>query len=155
MLCERCKQNPATVHYTQIINGKITEYHLCDACAREEKLSSQMQEFDIFNLFSPRREGRDPGLICPVCKTTLAEFREHGIAGCDKCYDVFSPVILPMLKQVHGSTAHLKPSDKKEETPEEKIARLQKEIKNAVAAEDYEKAAALRDEIKGLKGESL
>lgn len=153
MLCERCKQNPATVHYTQIINGQAAEYHLCESCAREEKLSSDLQEFDLFNLFAPRRDARDSDLICPECHTTLHEFRETGLLGCAKCYDTFSSAIAPMLKQFHGCTAHLKENEPiKEETLEERIKKLQRELESAIASEEYEKAAKVRDEIKHLKG---
>ncbi|MDP4133278.1 MAG: UvrB/UvrC motif-containing protein [Bacillota bacterium] len=154
MLCERCKQNPATMHYTQVINGQVTEYHLCEACAREENISFDMPEFDLINLFAPKREVKSAGLICPFCKTTLNEFRETGIAGCHKCYEVFEPVILPMLEGFHGCSKH---KDVKKEakplTAEDKIEKLQKELGEAVKAEEYEKAASIRDEIKALKEE--
>lgn len=153
MLCERCKQNPATVHYTQIINGQAAEYHLCESCAREEKLSSDLQEFNLFNLFTPPRDIRESGRICPECSTTLHEFRERGLLGCAKCYDTFSSAIGPMLKQFHGSASHLKENEPmKEETLDERIRKLQKELESAIASEEYEKAATLRDEIKHLKG---
>src|SRR5690606_11765977 len=33
MLCEQCKQAPATVHITQIVNDTKREMHLCEDCA--------------------------------------------------------------------------------------------------------------------------
>ena len=48
MLCEVCRQKPATVQYTKIINGKKTVTHLCDECAREQGLlSSNGSVFDF------------------------------------------------------------------------------------------------------------
>ncbi len=153
MLCERCKQNPATIHFTQSINGQTAEYHLCEACAREEKFSSDLQDFNLLNWFAPRRDTKDVRLICPECNTTLHDFQESGLLGCAKCYDIFSSAIRPMLKQFHGCTAHCEKSEPmKANTPAERLKKLQKELENAIAAEEYEKAAALRDEMKQLKG---
>jgi ATP-dependent Clp protease ATP-binding subunit ClpC len=44
MLCELCKQRPATVQYTKIINGKKTVVNLCDECAREQGLLSSRKD---------------------------------------------------------------------------------------------------------------
>ncbi len=152
MLCERCNKNPATMHYTQVINGKVAEYHLCEKCAREEKIAADFSDFDIFNMFAPKKVKSEGALICPSCKTTLSEFKKTGIAGCSKCYEVFSPVIEPILIQTQGTKTHIKAVDgKKEETLKEKIARLEAALKKAIESEEYEKAAAIRDEIKELK----
>lgn len=42
MLCERCKQYPATVHRTRIVNGVSQSTHLCQRCA------SQISQTDSF-----------------------------------------------------------------------------------------------------------
>ena len=155
MLCEKCKHNQATMHYTQVINGQVTEAHLCEKCASEEKLSKNFSEFDIFNMFAPRKERSEGSLICPNCKTTLSEFRQSGIAGCSKCYEVFSSVITPMLLRTQGTTAHTKKEEiKTTESKEEKIKRLKMSLEKAVKAEEYEKAAKIRDEIKELNEEA-
>lgn len=154
MLCERCKHNQATMHYTQVINGHVTEYHLCEKCAREEKLSAEFSDFDIFNMFSQKKEKNETGLICENCKTTLPEFKKTGIAGCSKCYETFSSVIDSMLLRTQGTKTHIKAEpEKKEETREEKLTRLNASLKKAIEAEEYEKAAKIRDEIKALKEE--
>ena len=36
MQCERCKNNVATVHLTEIVKSQKTEKHLCEQCAKEE-----------------------------------------------------------------------------------------------------------------------
>lgn len=35
MKCQHCNQNEATTYFKQNINGKVTEMHLCEDCARE------------------------------------------------------------------------------------------------------------------------
>ena len=36
MLCDICKQNTATVHLTQIVEGKTRKMDLCEACSKEK-----------------------------------------------------------------------------------------------------------------------
>jgi ATP-dependent Clp protease ATP-binding subunit ClpC len=38
MNCQKCKNQPATIHITKIVNGKKTTRHLCAQCAAEEGL---------------------------------------------------------------------------------------------------------------------
>ncbi len=35
MLCQKCKQRQAVVHFTQVINGDKAEMYLCEHCANE------------------------------------------------------------------------------------------------------------------------
>lgn len=30
MMCQECGQRPATLHFTKIVNGDKTEFHLCE-----------------------------------------------------------------------------------------------------------------------------
>ena len=47
MLCKKCNKNPASVHFQLYINGKQTNYALCQKCYQEEKqkFSSSMKNF--------------------------------------------------------------------------------------------------------------
>ena len=38
MLCQICGKNPATVHFTEIHDNKMSEIHVCDRCAEEKGL---------------------------------------------------------------------------------------------------------------------
>lgn len=145
MLCERCKANPATVHLTNISGGAVREYHLCESCAKNEEFAAGINAFDIFSLFGEKKAD-EKETACPVCGTTLSEFEKNAVAGCPKCYDVFLPVIEPMVLKIHGSSEHIKKSGKPD------IDSLRQKLKDAVEKEEYEKAACLRDEIKKLAG---
>lgn len=151
MLCERCGQNPATVHLTNISGGTVSEYHLCEKCAVDERLASELKNFDIFEIFSQKnkQEQSAPETVCPVCGTSLSEFKKTAIAGCGKCYEVFYPVIKTMLIRIHGSDEHIKDSEVIK-SPQSAAQTLREQLKKAVEAEEYEKAAVLRDKIKEL-----
>ena len=36
MLCDICKQNVATVHFTAMVEGKTGKVDLCEACSKEK-----------------------------------------------------------------------------------------------------------------------
>ena len=125
MLCERCKKNMATVHYSQTINGEHREYNLCPACAQEEGLSGM----SLFNLF-PLSVKTTEKLHCPTCGSSLDFYERNGRFACPDCYTSFGDSVDAMLKKIHGSSRH----------------------KEAVENEKYEEAAKLRDKIKAIEG---
>ena len=36
MICEECHEREASLHFTKIINGEKTEFHICEHCAKEK-----------------------------------------------------------------------------------------------------------------------
>lgn len=54
MLCQECNKRPATLHFTKIVNGEKTEFHICESCAREkgEMIPGTAGGFSIHNLLS-------------------------------------------------------------------------------------------------------
>ena len=38
MLCENCKEREATVHFTEIMNGRVQKHHLCKECAAQMEI---------------------------------------------------------------------------------------------------------------------
>ena len=52
MLCEQCNERSATVHLTRYINGKKTEFHLCQECARQRGDMNIFSPFTINDLLS-------------------------------------------------------------------------------------------------------
>lgn len=94
--------------------------------------------------------------VCPSCGMTLSEFSKKGKLGCDKCYDAFRPYLADVLKSIHGNAEHTgkisKNADAKIRLRRE-IDSLSKELEKAVAAQNFEEAASLRDKINALKKE--
>ena len=190
MLCENCKENEATIHYIEIINGVKTEHHLCSACADKLDLSDYVSVLDIDIPFvklltgllssnGANEEESDNPMVhvkCPKCGMNFIEFTKVGKFGCEECYDVFGPLIEDNMKKLHGSIEHkgkvyqsnikskaskkisTKSENEKKETSETKvetimdqIAELNRQLKEAIRTEDYEKAATIRDQVKALK----
>lgn len=92
---------------------------------------------------------------CPVCGYSVEEFLRSNRLGCSGCYRAFEPNIRPLLARHHGRTIHLgkvplsggaqAPSILAERT------RVRVALDRAVAEEDYEEAARLRDQLKAMQ----
>lgn len=181
MLCDNCKKNEATIHYTEIINGVKNERHLCSECMQslegdregEIPLSRLIRGILSAHLSGNEVSGANNiDIMCDKCKMTYSEFAKTGKFGCSECYSVFGPLIVDNIKKIQASTRHtgkkyIKPDSGNNtdyenqavneamealgDTSDNKLEVMQRQLKEAVSAEDFEEAARLRDEIKALK----
>jgi protein arginine kinase activator len=92
-----------------------------------------------------------PELKCPTCGFTQADFKKTGRLGCAECYATFAEGLEGLLKSMHKGTKHVgkvpQPMQQHKDYAE-KLGKLQQQLEKAVANEDFEQAAVLRDEIK-------
>lgn len=89
---------------------------------------------------------------CPKCGMSL--LRSSGRLGCPDCYAHFAERLAPYIKRVHGTvshTGHIPASAGEEIVRQRKISELSEALSEAVYAQEFEKCAALRDEINALK----
>lgn len=161
MKCERCQQNEASCFYEINTNGSVHTLALCSACAKQSGVEGEVffPAFDggFGNLFQSLFEGpKKPasGKACPSCKTTWRELASRGRPGCPQCYLTFGEELEPTLRSMHGNTTHTgrapaKASEKRER--ESRLAALRREMSEAIASENFERAATLRDEIRALE----
>lgn len=163
MLCDICKQNPATVHLTEIVDDQMAELHLCEPCASEK--GAQMEShFGIADLLAGLadlgrhvEEEEPPKVQCNNCGLTYEDFRKVGRLGCSECYITFKRSLNSLLKRIHGSTLHVgkfpvKGAGKvsKQKTVSE-LSELKKRLQVAIDSEEFEEAARLRDRIRELE----
>jgi protein arginine kinase activator len=166
MLCQRCKKNEATVHFKQTVNGVKSEMLLCSQCAGGEGKYPFFQD-DLFSGFFSdsilgMRRAEDQKK-CPACGLTRRELASSGRAGCAKCYEFFAPELDKIIYGIHGNARHngSVPGTHAERIEKQKqidaikdqIEALRKEQQEAIAEQNYEKAAELRDKIKALSEE--
>ncbi|MEP7028377.1 MAG: UvrB/UvrC motif-containing protein [Candidatus Eisenbacteria bacterium] len=164
--CQNCQKNPATVHLTEIQDNRMTELHLCQACAQEKGLASvpASPKFSIGELLanmvdgmSTTEEERVGPVQCPSCGMHYSTFRTTGRLGCAECYAAFGAKLKPLLRRIHGSTRHvgkLPAHDGAVLTPQRQVQRLHDELQRAVEREEFELAAEIRDRIKTLEREA-
>lgn len=161
MLCSRCMQREANVFFTRNINGKKEEYKVCDVCAKEMGLLSQagvmfdMGDF-ISDFVGKGIHAVNSGATCPVCHTSIEQFAKTSKFGCGSCYEAFERYLDPVMRRIHGTTMHTgKIPDRSQNSALKKrrLTDLKEQINRAIACEDFESAAKLRDEIKALTDE--
>ena len=166
MLCQNCGKNEATTHIKQIINGDMAESHLCSDCAAHLGYSDMFSGFglNLSELFGGFLGDMMPTLSsgktkrCPKCGTSFDEIVRDGRVGCADCYRTFYDRLLPSIQRIHGKIKHsgkvstAAPAEPAIETVEEKIEKLKAAMNDAVAKQDFENAAKIRDEIKALEG---
>ena len=166
MLCQNCGKNEATTHIKQIINGDMAESHLCSDCASHLGYSDVFSGFglNLSELFGGFLGDMMPAIPagktqrCEKCGSSFDEIVRSGKVGCADCYRTFYDKLLPSIQRIHGKIKHsgktstASPAEEKVESPLEKIEKLKAAMNEAVAKQDFESAAKIRDEIKALEG---
>lgn len=167
MLCDVCKKNEAVFYVTKIVNGEKNKIALCENCAKEYNGFNDFGEMDIMSPFSfqnilsgimdyigtaPKNDvGQE--ISCKNCGMTLEEFKKTGILGCSECYKNFNSTVNPIIKRVQGNVEHVGKIPKKRGKgiiERRKLVNLKEQLQKAIALENYEKAAKLRDEIRDI-----
>jgi protein arginine kinase activator len=162
MVCDNCGSTDAVVHLTQIVNNQMSTHRLCEKCAAEKGLETAPEPvgFPLTDFLA--QMGSDPGSgteatesACPFCGLTFDDFRETGRLGCPQCYETYAPQLQRLLRRVHGGTQHVGkiylPPDPTASDLERRLQGLRRKLNRAVEAEDFERAAELRDEIRSLE----
>ncbi|MBU6399753.1 MAG: UvrB/UvrC motif-containing protein [Verrucomicrobia bacterium] len=163
MVCEICKKNEAKVHLSNIEGGEVRKVDLCEACAKAKGVDDAAT-YSLANLLLGLGVATEPDepaatgaeLRCPSCGFTQADFKKMGRLGCPECYGAFAEPLRGLLKTMHKGSRHVgkvphgfRPA----QNLTDRLKGLQKKLDKAVAAEDFEAAATLRDEMKHLKEE--
>ena len=167
MFCQECGKRPATLHFTKIINGDKTEFHICEGCAREkgEGIPGTPNSFSIHSLLSGLLDFHSPGgashnhappqpVRCEECGLTYSQFSKIGRFGCSSCYAAFADKLDPLLKRVHSSTSHSGKIPKRSGSEiqcKREIEQLRRDMQTYIEQEEFENAAALRDRIRELE----
>lgn len=161
-MCTECGLRPAKIHYTEIVNNSMVAMDLCVECAQAKGIDVQKPGgYGLGDLVAglidtaARADTGKIGMVrCARCGYDYSSFKKVGRLGCPECYDAFGEQLEPLLRQLHGSTRH------QGKTPaglgdrariRRELADLQEALSEAVAREDYETAATIRDRIKSLE----
>lgn len=165
MKCQKCGSDNANTHVKTIVDGEFKEYDLCSECSKKMGYSNIfgdiVDEFSNFlgSFFGNALPARTQATRCDFCGSTYADIAKSGHVGCAHCYDVFENELLPSIRRIHGNTTHCgknsansaEISQAPKETKKDKIKKLKEELDKAVKEQNFERAAELRDEIKGME----
>ena len=163
-MCSVCKVKPATVFFTNVSSeNKFVNLNLCDDCAKakgfNDPTSFAMADL-MLGLGAAQEIEQAVGaeLKCPRCGFSQADFKKSGRLGCPECYRTFAEGLAGLLKTMHKGTRHVGKTPEALRQSRENVDRLkllQKKLAKAITDEDYEGAAALRDEIKTVTGAAV
>ena len=174
MICQRCGQRDATVHLVEIVDNQRKSQWLCEVCAGEAPADGETTpgfpfheirgdgtgEENTYSLAaflgqvfeSPDEVVHSDLSSCPVCGYTLDQFRRNNRLGCSRCYEAFRGPLFSILNHLQRYVSHLgkAPRSAAAGRPGE-LVRIRVALEKAIAAEEFEKAARLRDEIQRLE----
>ena len=161
MTCQRCEAE-ATVHWTGVessggasASASRGELHLCESCARSAGLLTTLAaplpvDAAIEKLIKTHvgeLTGALARLICPDCGLKYMEYRADGRLGCARDYELFARGLEPQLRRMHGASRHVGKISRRGRAADERL-RLRALLRQAAAREDYEAAAAFRDQLR-------
>jgi protein arginine kinase activator len=146
------------VFYTQVIEGKLRKFVLCEACAQKKGITNVddlLMGEDLLGNSAPQTKIQD--LVaelnqddCSSCGFSLDDFRKVGRLGCPDCYDVFSREIAERLPSMHKGGIHkgyLPEGVAMKQALKSELACLAEKLASAIEDERFEEAAMLRDQI--------
>lgn len=158
-VCERPGCNkPAVVHLTQVVDNQSSTHYLCKECASAKGVGGEPPS--TLNISDFLAQLGDPGASesapavepCSFCGQTFDGFRESGRLGCSHCYKSFESRLRRLLNRIHGARRHAGkvylPADPAAAELGRRLDALRRSLQRSIAAEDFERAAVLRDLIR-------
>jgi len=142
-------------------SGAAGSLALCEGCARSRGIVAgkgrlEIRFEELFAVNAPSESDSDSPVVCSYCGTDLASFLRDGRLGCPSCADAFALRLLDRAgrgrpRQSAGSAA------RRTLRPKAMAPTVSDQLRAAVEAEDYERAAELRDAIasKALAGDAI
>jgi protein arginine kinase activator len=161
VLCDICGENDAVVKVQRSWGRQHEELMLCDACAvqlgiePESTMPAPSVEELVSGAFTTDPDA-DDAVRCDGCGRLYRDIRRTGEVGCAQCYAVFEGQIRSILERRPSPAQHAG------KYPERLLVykrffvdreRLRRRLEAAVAAEDYEQAAKLRDQLSSMDRE--
>ena len=159
MTCDKC-DNKATVFLTHLEGGQMKKTCLCESCAAEQGVADPLK-FSMGAVAPPSAgsgqivmDAHRQSLSCPVCHFSMKHLQKVGRLGCPECYSTFRDEVRQMLPNMHRGVTHkgrIPEGAAERERRRIKIAELTESLDAAIALENFEDAAALRDELMQLQ----
>ena len=158
MQCQICHAKEAVVHVKQFYEGTVKEIHVCHECAAQHgidveppvSLTDFLFGIDVEQKVQPHVGGEDKE--CAVCHMRGSDLKKTSRLGCPSCYETFSDELMPLLAAIQKGDRHVGKFPAREGVAAE-VSLLRKSLQEAVASENFEEAARLRDLLRDLEGE--
>lgn len=161
MLCDVCKENDVVITLTEIDGDGVRQVRLCERCAAERGMQAAVSspKPEIGNFLQSVHQQVTPSASdatrCPFCSSTLRDFRATGRVGCAQCYTAFESSLRDLVRRIQGGSRHM---GRQYEGPNDAemlvagtVEQLRDRLQRAIAAEQFELAATLRDQLRGIQ----
>jgi protein arginine kinase activator len=154
-----CGTKESSVFLTEIVEGKMKKVNLCDSCSKAKGVDDPTG-FALADLLlglgaaQEIEKGSGSAQRCPECGFSQNDFKKTGRLGCAHCYETFGEGLNSLLKAMHKGTHHTgKVPARISRLLERETAlkTLQRDLQKAVADENYESAAQIRDQLRQLE----
>lgn len=158
MKCEKCNEKEASFFYSSDINGKKTSRHLCADCARAEGFGGALdyRPAEWFGSMFDEMDSMFSDFFAPA-RSLFPSFGSFG-SPLRSIMTQALPRVDIVIGQPERSAAPLEESEAKipsdagsEVRRRRELSALKHQLKEAVKAEDFERAIELRDKIKELE----
>ena len=179
-VCQSCKEREATILFRHIRGNEKRTLRLCSRCVTQRARKSEegspeppaasgaegqeakpdtppkkpaAKQINVVVGHLSLSESAEQ-VECSECGMTYKEFRKVGRLGCSRCYAAFAAQLERLFKRIHGAARH-EGKRPRLSSPESRSGdewrKLRQALRQAVAEEAYEKAAAIRDRIAQLE----
>ncbi len=136
----------------------MQKVNLCESCSKEKGVTDPTG-FALADLLlglgaAQELEKNVAVQRCPSCGFTQADFKKTGRLGCARCYETFSDGLDSLLRTMHKSSLHIGKIPTrlyKHLQFDAQLKTLRDGLQKAIAEENYEQAAQLRDQIHQLQ----
>lgn len=173
ILCPLCAQRPATVHLSEVqANGVIASLHCCHHCVQRLDLNIRDDPTPIEEVHRRNKQSQGSSTQpiaasetapattepCPVCGLSWSDFLSRNRFGCAHDLEHFGPALATALLALHGHEQHVGrgPGDASPDYDKllgQRRRLLQQALDDAIASEAFERAAELRDALRGLEND--
>ena len=153
MICDICRKRNATIRVKKKVGDMQTDHYICVDCASRFGYGRNVnQYFSSEGVFSSNSNSQNQR--CPGCGRTWNVIAEMGVVGCAECYQVFRKHLSESIEKLHGKVSYagrvpIAASPKMQR--ETRIAQARAQLADAIAQENFERAAVLRDYIHELE----
>ncbi len=168
MKCELCHKTDAETAIRCEVEGEVQELYVCQACARQQAApavrpdaSAQPPAADgaealplmgmildaAFEIVGRAMNLAEPA--CPACGILRHEYRKQSRLGCPECYAAFAKELDAAIFDLHRAAQHVGKVPQRAQALWQR-RQLETRLAEAVKAQQYEEAIALRDELRRL-----
>ena len=148
--CQGCTKSCAT-YFTLVAGGKAETYGCCQGCPAVPKADGDglLPSAALgLKLAAPLPLGRGK---CPTCGLRWSDFERTHRMGCPTCYQAHGQEILGTLGRLQPGLEHHGRRPDSRPDRRHRLDEARRSLQEAQRTEDFETAAALRDEIAELE----